>query len=156
MRALVAAVLVASGVAIALAKWPARAVAVRQAHALAPSPPPTAPPWRAELRRKLRPGRVAIERTDALVLAVDDTARALRSGSSLNQALAEGAIASPPLRALVRAVDDGTPLAEAASRWARLTADPDERALAAALALVAEAGGSPARAVEGAAASARE
>ncbi|HKA04994.1 MAG TPA: type II secretion system F family protein [Acidimicrobiales bacterium] len=98
---------------------------------------------------------------DALPVVLEDVARAVRSGSTLRHACAEAAsTGTDPLRtelaAVVERAERGQPLGGAVVDWSRQHASPDVRLAGAALALAAAAGGSPARAVDGAAATLRE
>jgi hypothetical protein len=72
---LLASTFAATAVVLLLASWPARAAAVQRTHALAGSSPSLASAWRIGLSRKLRAGRRG-ERSDALVLGVDNAVRA--------------------------------------------------------------------------------
>jgi tight adherence protein B len=98
---------------------------------------------------------------DALPVVLEDVARAVRSGSTLRHACAEAAsTGTDPLRsqlaAVVEQAERGRPLARAVVEWSQHHASPEVRLAGAALALAASAGGSPARAVDGAAATLRE
>ena len=116
--------------------------------------------------RGVWPGRLARWQArrrfaDAVPVVLDDIARAVRSGSSLLGACREAVGASPePVRVelagVVARADRGLPLGTALGHWSRQHTSPDVRLAGAALALAASAGGSQARAVDGAAATLRE
>lgn len=93
--------------------------------------------------------------------AVDAVARALRSGASLRQALAEAAAATPgplgaDLSSVARATDRGATVVAALEGWAEHQPTPGVRLVVSALCLGAETGGAPARAVDGVAATLRQ
>lgn len=96
--------------------------------------------------RELRPADLA----DAL----EELARALRSGSSPRQALAEvgpglATTAGSDLRRLHTQVERGLPLSLVLRRWSRWRSDvPEVRTAGVALAFAVETGGSAARAVD--------
>jgi len=110
--------------------------------------------------RQRRRGRRTF--ADSLPVVLEDVARAVRSGSSLRHACAEAASrGTDPLRvelalAVVAPAERGRPLATAFSDWSRHHFSPDVRLAGAALTLAASAGGAPARAIDGAAATLRE
>lgn len=96
----------------------------------------------------------------ALPELLDAVARSLRSGATLRTALGEAAAAVPgrlgaDLGDVLAESDAGVPLAVALDRWPARCPTPGVRLAAAALALSAEAGGAPARAVDGVAATVR-
>jgi tight adherence protein B len=100
---------------------------------------------------------IAARRTNSLAVlpdGLDAVARGLRSGLSLQQALAEAP--APDLAHLADRAERGQPLAEVCRAWAASAPDADSRLAAAALGLAAEAGGRPARAVDGVVATLRE
>jgi tight adherence protein B len=115
----------------------------------------------ARLRRVLLgdPDQRSIE--SGLPVALEGTARGLRAGASLRDALADAASTVPePLRAelaaIARDAKQGGSLTEALDRWGALRRQRDVRLAAAALALVAETGGAPARTLDAVAATLRE
>jgi tight adherence protein B len=125
------------------------------------SGPPPPHPLRAAWASRQRRWRARRAFADTLPAALEDVARAVRSGSSLQYACAEAAsLAAEPLRTelagVVEQADRGRPLGGAFADWSRHHVSPDVRLAGAALALAATAGGAPARAVDGAAATLRE
>jgi tight adherence protein B len=97
----------------------------------------------------------------ALPLALEGTARGLRAGASLRDALAHAAVTVPePVRAelsaIARDAERGGSLTEALDRWAAHRRQRGVRLAVAALALVAETGGAPARTLDAVAATLRE
>jgi tight adherence protein B len=93
--------------------------------------------------------------------ALDRLATALRSGSSLTQALGEtGAALDPPLGpevvALAVAAERGRPLRAVLDDWSTAHDDPATRLASTALVLATVVGSTPARAVDGVAATLRE
>lgn len=112
--------------------------------------------WQRRLRH-----RTAIARCRQVPDALERMAAALRTGSSLPQALKETADTSdaplgPELSELARRSDTGTPLPQVLTRWADHRNDRTTRLAAAALVLASRAGASPARAIDGVAATVRE
>jgi tight adherence protein B len=110
--------------------------------------------------RRGLPKRAA--RRDARLLpgALEEIARSLRAGRSLRQALDEAGAATPgalgaELSAVARRAAEGVPLEEAAAWWREQRPTADVRLAAAALVLCTRAGGQPARALDGVAASLR-
>jgi tight adherence protein B len=153
-------VVVATGIVLAAAsaraavRRPARTVARRRLTG-----------WRCRrlgpgLAQRWRAARAQRSVADGLVAVLDDVARGVRSGSSLQQACAEASTGDGAARAglaeVVGRADRGLPLAAAFAGWATATPSPDVRVAAAALALAASAGGPQARAVDGVAATLRE
>lgn len=108
------------------------------------------------LARERRAGRLEAE-LPALLEAV---ARALRSGAVLPVALRETAsgdsAAAEELRAVLADADRGLGLADALDRWAHRRPRPAVRLVVGALTVALAAGGSPARGVDGVAATLRE
>ena len=104
--------------------------------------------------------RAAAKREEAVPQVLDAIARALRSGASLLQALAEAAAESGPLQGELRRVvaeaQRGAGVAAALEAWAGRQASGSIRLAAAALSLGAETGGANARAVDGVAATVRQ
>lgn len=97
----------------------------------------------------------------ALPVAVEAIARSLRSGSSLRQAVAEAAEATPgvvgdDLAGVNRAVERGAGLVEALEAWAARRPRPGVHLVVAALCVGAEIGGAQARAVDAVAATLRQ
>ncbi len=97
---------------------------------------------------------------EALPGALEAVARALRSGASLVQAIAEAAATTPgtlgaELRRVITAVENGEALVAAVDAWARLHASAVVRLAVSALGLGAETGGAHARAIDGVAATIR-
>jgi tight adherence protein B len=93
--------------------------------------------------------------------ALERLATAQRSGSSLPQALREVGVAlDPPLgpevATLARAAERGRPLRDVLDEWSAAHDDPGTRLAATALVLATIVGSSPARAVDGVAATVRE
>ena len=98
---------------------------------------------------------------DQLPVALEAVARAVRAGSSLQQACADAAADGPAaaanrLGAAVGRAERGQSLAHAFAAWAAASTGPEERLAAGALALAATAGGPQARAVDSVAATLRE
>jgi tight adherence protein B len=91
---------------------------------------------------------------------LEAVARSLRSGASLRAALGEAAteqgVATDDLALVLAAVDRGAPLGEALDRWAKRRPRPGVRLAAGALVVASTAGGTPARSVDGVAATLRE
>ena len=115
-------------------------------------------PARARLRRRDEQRR---RRADQLPVALDRLAAALRSGSSLPTALDEvGAAVDPPLgpelRALGREAARGRPVVHVLDDWSSAHDDPATRLAASALVLATLVGSTPARAIDGVAATVRE
>src|SRR4051794_31512095 len=105
------------------------------------------------------PDERAIE--SALPLALEGTARGLRAGASLRDALADAAVTVPDplcteLAAIARDAEQGGSLTEALERWGTRRRQRGVRLAVAALALVAETGGAPARTLDAVAATLRE
>ncbi len=97
---------------------------------------------------------------EALPGGLEAVARALRSGASLVQAIAEAAATTPgplgaELRRVTTAVDNGEALVAAIDAWGRLHASAAVRLAVSALGLGAETGGAHARAIDGVAATIR-
>jgi tight adherence protein B len=97
----------------------------------------------------------------ALPTALEATARGLRAGASLRQSIAEAALVVPePLRSELAAVavdaERGGSLVESLSRWGAGRQQAGARLAVAALTLVAETGGAPARTLDSVAATLRE
>lgn len=97
----------------------------------------------------------------ALPVALEATARGLRAGASLRQSIADAAAVAPePLRTELGAVasdaERGATLVDALERWGSARDVPGVRLAVAALALVAETGGAPARTLDAVAATLRE
>lgn len=112
--------------------------------------------WRQHRRQELARVRQA-----QLPEALERLASALRSGSSLPQALTEaGGNVPPPLGPelgdLGRATQRGRPLLDVLDGWAGAHDDHGTRLAATALALAAGIGAAPARAIDGVAATLRE
>ncbi len=106
-------------------------------------------------------GRRSASIEAALPAALEAVARALRTGSSLRQAVGEAATAvAPPLRndlaTVATQVERGAPLTVALESWAEACPVAGVRLAVAALALGADTGGAQARAVDGVAATIRE
>ena len=95
----------------------------------------------------------------ALPALLEGVARSLRSGATLQGALAEQSSAAgrlgDDLRTVVEATNGGVPLVVALDAWPARCPTPGVRLAVAALALAAEAGGAAARAVDGVAATLR-
>lgn len=96
-----------------------------------------------------------------LPLALDGLAASLRSGASLTTALREtGAALDPPLgpelAALACDAERGQPMRDVLDRWSAAHDDPGTRLAATALVLATVLGSTPARAVDGVAATVRE
>ena len=91
---------------------------------------------------------------------LEAVARSLRSGASIPVALREAATASTlaaeDLAAVLADADGGRPLAEALDRWATRRPRPGIRLVVGALRVAMTSGGTPARAVDGVAATLRE
>lgn len=115
--------------------------------------PAVALPFLAERRRARYEQRLPV--------ALEAVARAVRSGASLPQAIAEageesvGDVAGD-LRRVAQRAGQGASLTEALERWADERPVPAASLAAAALALAAETGGSQARAVDGVAETLRQ
>ncbi|MEO7836835.1 MAG: type II secretion system F family protein [Acidimicrobiales bacterium] len=97
----------------------------------------------------------------ALPGAVDAIARALRSGASLRQALAEAAAATPgplgdDLLSVAAATEKGASVVAALEAWGERQPTAGVRLVTSALCLGAETGGALARAVDGVAATLRQ
>lgn len=97
---------------------------------------------------------------DGLPDALEAMARALRSGASLRQAVAEAAAATPgalgaDLSGVAHEVSHGRALADALDGWAAQRPLPGVRLATSALGLGAETGGAQARALDGVAATLR-
>jgi tight adherence protein B len=93
--------------------------------------------------------------------ALERLATALRSGASLPQALREvGEALDPPLGSematLARAAERGRPLRDVLDEWSATHDDPGTRLAATALVLATVVGSTPARAIDGVAATVRE
>ncbi len=114
------------------------------------------PPVALHATRERRDRRIDRE-LPALLEAV---ARSLRSGTSLVAALQEAAsepgAAADDLAAVLDRVERGCPLGEALDRWTDRRPQPGVRLAVGVLALAGESGGSPARSVDGVAATLRE
>jgi len=115
-------------------------------------------PARTRLRRRGAQRRL---RDVQLPAALDRLAAALRSGSSLPMALDEvGSALDPPigpeLAALARETARGRPVREVIDDWSAMHDDPGTRLAAAALVLSTLVGATPARAIDGVAATVRE
>ncbi|HEY8545361.1 MAG TPA: type II secretion system F family protein [Acidimicrobiales bacterium] len=100
-------------------------------------------------------------RQQQLPEALERMAGALRSGSSLAQALGEASRAVPPplgveLAGMARLAGRGRPVAEVVDDWAAAQGDPGSRLVASAVALAHTVGAVPARALDGVAATLRE
>jgi tight adherence protein B len=111
--------------------------------------------------RRRRRARALVKRRGQLPLALERLAGALRSGSSLPLALAEAGRATsdplgPELAALALDAGRGEPMAAVLDGWARRHDDPGTRLAATALLLATVVGVTPARAVDGVAATLRE
>jgi tight adherence protein B len=111
------------------------------------------------LRARRGRGELALEA--ALPAALEAVARALRSGASLRQAVAEAAEVTPgalgsELGAVAAHADHGVPLVEALEGFASRRPLAGVRLATAALCLGAETGGAEARAVDGVADTLRE
>lgn len=105
-------------------------------------------------------GRAGARLERGLPDVLEATARSLRSGASLRGALAEASEAAPPdlardLTAVVHAATHGLGLTAALEEWARARPGPGVRLATAAIALGHETG-SPARALDGVAATLRD
>ncbi len=105
--------------------------------------------------------RTAHRRDQQMPGALDRLAASLRSGASLTQALREvGDALDPPLgpevATLARAAERGRPLREVLDEWSATHDDPGTRLAATALVLAAVVGSTPARAIDGVAATLRE
>jgi tight adherence protein B len=126
--------------------------------ALALAAAATAVPVTARLRARARERN---RRDHQLPGALERLATALRSGASLPQALREvGEALDPPLgpevAALARAAERGRPLREVLDEWSATHNDSGTRLAATALVLATVVGTTPARAVDGVAATVRE
>jgi tight adherence protein B len=110
---------------------------------------------------RARRGTAAATAEAVLPGALEAMARGLRSGASLQQAVAEAASGTPgslgaELQLVAAAADRGTPLVLALEAWGERCPRPGVRLAVAALCLGAETGGAQARAVDGVAATLRE
>lgn len=108
-----------------------------------------------------RRGRAHDRLVAALPEAIELVARALRSGSSLSQALAEAAAATngslgAALDRIVTGTQRGEALTHALARFVEGSPRPEVRVAGAALAMAAEAGGGPSRALDGVSESLRD
>jgi tight adherence protein B len=115
-------------------------------------------PARARLRRRAAQRSL---REVQLPAALDRLAAAVRSGSSLPMALDEvgGALDAPigpELAALARETARGRPVREVLDDWSAAHDDPGTRLAAAAMVLSTIVGSTPARAIDGVAATVRE
>jgi tight adherence protein B len=115
----------------------------------------------AATRRVVLGDEATRAREAALPTALEATARGLRAGGSLRQSIAEAALVVPePLRSELASVavdaDRGGSLVEALERWGRGRQQAGARLAVAALSLVADTGGSPARTLDAVAATLRE
>jgi tight adherence protein B len=111
--------------------------------------------------RRRRGARALVKRRGQLPMALERLAGALRSGSSLPVALGEAGRATsdplgPELAALALDAGRGEPMAAVLDGWARRHDDPGTRLAATALLLATVVGVTPARAVDGVAATLRE
>jgi tight adherence protein B len=100
-------------------------------------------------------------RTGQIPPALDRLATAIRTGSSLPSALGEvGAVVAPPLGPelafLGRAASRGRPVVEVLDDWSARHDDPATRLAATSMVLATVVGSTPARAVDGVAATIRE
>lgn len=105
--------------------------------------------------------REALRRRQQIPDALERMASALRTGSSLPQALGDaGRTTEPPfgseLAKLARALDAGVPLAVVLDRWTAAYSDRCTRLTATALALATRVGAVPAQAIDGVASTLRE
>lgn len=96
-----------------------------------------------------------------LAVALEETARSLRSGRSLRDAFRDAAAVAPApardeLAGIVARLDAGVPWAEGMAWWRAQATDPVVPLAAGALALAADAGGPRARVVDQVAATLRE
>jgi tight adherence protein B len=109
------------------------------------------------LRRRLLQSRRDRAMERALPDALDAIARALRSGGSLQQAIAEAASGplADDLGRIARDAADGVRLGAALEAWAATRPLPGVRLTTAALALGSETGGASAQAIDGVAATLR-
>jgi len=110
---------------------------------------------------RARRGAAADTAETALPAALEAVARGLRSGASLQQAVAEAAAGTPgalgkELQLAAASTERGTPLVQALEDWGERCPRPGVRLAVAALCLGAETGGAQARAVDGVAATLRE
>jgi len=133
-------------------------VAAGPAAALALAAAAAAVPVAARLRRRAADRR---RRDQQMPGALDRLATSLRSGSSLTQALREvGEALDPPLgpevATLARAAERGRPLRDVLDEWSATRDDPGTRLAATALVLATVVGSTPARAIDGVAATLRE
>ena len=105
-------------------------------------------------------GRRAARLESELPALLEAVARALRSGAGLPIALREAAAgdsaAAEELRTVLGAGERGLGLADALARWAQRRPRPAVRLVVGALTVALTAGGSPARGVDGVAATLRE
>ncbi len=119
--------------------------------------------WRpTDLRRGLPiewRGREEARLGRELPVLLEVIARSLRSGASVSTALREAStgetLAAADLAAVLRAADQGVPMADALDGWARRRSTPGIRLTVGALAVAVRSGGSPARALDGVAATLR-
>lgn len=105
-------------------------------------------------------GREVRAQTAALPLALEEVSRSLRAGRSLRQAIAETGTRLPgalgaELAQIARLAADGLPLTDAVAWWRSARPAREVRLACAALTLCARAGGEPARALDGVAATIR-
>jgi tight adherence protein B len=112
--------------------------------------------WRRRIRTV-----AARRRSEQLPEALARMAGALRTGSSLTHALGEAgngtdAPLGPELSQLARSAEQGEPLLAVLDQWADSHADTGTRLAATALALASVVGTTPARAIDGVAATLRE
>jgi tight adherence protein B len=110
---------------------------------------------------RARRGAAAATAEAALPGALEAMARAVRSGASLHQAVAEAASGTPgalgaELQLVADAAERGAPLVQALEAWGERCPRPGVRLAVAALCLGAETGGAQARAIDGVAATLRE
>jgi len=111
--------------------------------------------------RRRRRVAVRLRRSSQLPQAMERLAGAIRSGSSLPVALGEAGRATshplgPELVGMANEATQGRPMAAVLDRWTRDHDDRDTRLAATALALSTAVGATPARAVDGVAATVRE
>ena len=97
---------------------------------------------------RLRKRRSPVKSVDAvrMALALEDSARDVRAGHSLRQALVAQPVLWPSF-----ALRNGEPLLRALDAWATRATDTDERLVACAVVLAAHAGGATAQALDSAA-----
>jgi tight adherence protein B len=108
-----------------------------------------------------REAQVRARRRLQLPEALERMAGALRTGSSLAQALGEASRSvAPPLGVelggMARAAGRGRPVAEVVDEWAEVQGDAGSRLVATAVVLASSVGAAPARALDGVAATLRE